>query len=238
MKKILACILILSMVFSFAACDNKSEEEESTVPEITFDFTGSDVGDYITFGKYEQDNDLSNGKEELEWLVIDKTEDKILVISKYVLDCIPYSDSATDITWELSPLRRWLNKDFIADAFAYEEEREILISPVTAQKSKYSKCDPGKTTKDRVFILDTTETIKYMDSYSARVCKATPYAIARGVYVASGEFEGNALWWTRSPGSKYQDYAANIGVDGEIFHYGYKVTEPDIGVRPVIWIKT
>ena len=30
------------------------------------------IGDYITFGSYEQDNDISNGKEDIEWLVLDR----------------------------------------------------------------------------------------------------------------------------------------------------------------------
>lgn len=40
---------------------------------------GAKVGDYITFGKYEQDNDESDGQEDIEWRVLDKQDNKILV---------------------------------------------------------------------------------------------------------------------------------------------------------------
>lgn len=228
------------MVFLFSACGNKTKdanEEQATEEQVTYDFSDKKVGDAIVLGKYEQDNDLSNGKEDIEWIILDKTEDKILVISKYVLDCKKYSDYV-ESTWENSFVRFWLNTEFIDNVFTYEEIQKILTLPVQARDTKYSRCDPGKTTEDKLFLLDTTETKEYMDSYSARVCKPTPYAIKQGVFTASyADYEGNALWWTRSPGSKNQDYAANIGVDGEVFYYGYEVGSSDIGVRPSMWIE-
>ncbi len=45
-----------------------------------------EVGDVIYFGSYEQDNNLSNGKEEIEWIVLAKENRKALLISKYALD--------------------------------------------------------------------------------------------------------------------------------------------------------
>ena len=51
----------------------------------------AEVGDYITFGLYEQDNDLSNGKENIEWLILELKDEKALVISKYALDSKPYN---------------------------------------------------------------------------------------------------------------------------------------------------
>lgn len=40
------------------------------------------VGHYVSFGKYEQDNNTSNGKEKIEWLVLEVKDGKALVISK------------------------------------------------------------------------------------------------------------------------------------------------------------
>ena len=51
------------------------------------------VGSYINFGAYEQDNNTSNGKEDVEWLVLEVKDGKALVISKYALDCKQYSKS-------------------------------------------------------------------------------------------------------------------------------------------------
>lgn len=71
------------------------------------------VGDYVFFGAYEQDNNTANGKENIEWLVLEVKDGKALVTSKYALDCKPYNTSYTDVTWENCTLRRWLNNDFI-----------------------------------------------------------------------------------------------------------------------------
>ena len=42
------------------------------------------VGDTYKFGSYEQDNKTSNGKEEIEWIVLDKDGISLLLISKYL----------------------------------------------------------------------------------------------------------------------------------------------------------
>ena len=50
------------------------------------------VGDIITFGHCEQDNDTTNGKEPIEWRVLDKNDEgQLLVISEKVLDAKPYN---------------------------------------------------------------------------------------------------------------------------------------------------
>lgn len=41
--------------------------------------TAVKVGDTYVFGQYEQDNDLSNGKEPIEWIVIDVVNGKALI---------------------------------------------------------------------------------------------------------------------------------------------------------------
>ncbi len=46
----------------------------------------AEVGDIVYFGAYEQDNNTSNGKEDVEWIVLAKENEKALVISKYALD--------------------------------------------------------------------------------------------------------------------------------------------------------
>ena len=78
----------------------------------------SNVGDYVVFGAYEQDREVLNGKEDIEWLVLEKEEGRILVLSKYALDAQQYHTSKEDVTWETSTLRQWLNEDFLNLAFS------------------------------------------------------------------------------------------------------------------------
>ncbi len=195
------------------------------------------VGTKISFGSYEQDNDTSNGKEDVEWLVLAKKGNKILVISEKAIDCQPYNiDPAMgdpeDVTWENCTLRKWLNDDFLNTAFSAEEQAKILTTNVTADKNPSYDTDPGNATKDKVFLLSINEANKYFDSDIEKQCKSTAYARANESSEYEGEFD---FWWLRSPGN-YQNYAANVGDDGMIYENGIDVNNANNTVRPALWI--
>lgn len=115
------------------------------------------VGDYIEFGTYEQDNDASNGKEAIEWLVLETQDDKILILSKYGLDCKAYNVDWEDITWETCTLRKWLNEEFINEAFTESEKLLIPTVTVSADRNPGYDTNPGNPTKDKVFLLSIDE---------------------------------------------------------------------------------
>ncbi|MEG0050490.1 MAG: DUF6273 domain-containing protein, partial [Clostridia bacterium] len=71
------------------------------------------VGNTMTFGSYEQDNNTSNGAEAIEWLVLAREGDRALVISVDGLDCVQYHTKHTATTWETSTLRTWMNDTFL-----------------------------------------------------------------------------------------------------------------------------
>lgn len=188
------------------------------------------AGDYVFFGKYEQDNNTSNGKEDIEWLVLEVKDGKVLLISKYALDCKPYNTGYTDITWETCTLRKWLNNDFINAAFSADEKAMIPTVTVSADKNPEYGTNPGNATQDRVFLLSITEANKYFNSNGARQCEPTDYAVANGARkVDSGNY-----WWLRSPGY-YQDAAAFIYYDGDVCEVGER-DDYDYAVRPALWV--
>ena len=49
---------------------------------------------YVTFGHYEQDNDLTNGKEPIEWRVLKEEGGEVMLITRYALDAKPYNETA------------------------------------------------------------------------------------------------------------------------------------------------
>ena len=69
-------------------------------PKQKAGLTNVSVGSIIKFGFYEQDNNSSNGKEEIEWKVLAVDGNKALVISQYALDYQKYNSTYTPITWE------------------------------------------------------------------------------------------------------------------------------------------
>ena len=255
MKKLLSLLLAGAMLFSLAACGEDAEEKEkskgkndSDIFEDGGDFDGEygdfdteennvQIGDYITFGSYEQDNNFSNDEEDIEWLVLDKDGDRMLVISKYGLDCQPYNTEEVDVTWETCTLRSWLNDEFINEAFTSTELSQIPTVTVTADANPYYDTNPGNNTQDKVFLLSIDEANEYFDSDEARECTPTEYATAQGVYVSTiGYVEGNCCWWLRSPGG-HQIYAADVGSDGYDGSIGSDVNISSYAVRPAMWIE-
>ena len=197
------------------------------------------VGDTYTFGAYEQDNSTSNGKEAIEWTVLDKDGMSLLLISKQALDCQQYNTSYTDVTWESCSLRKWMNGTFLNKAFNAEEQAQIQNTTVSADKNPEYNTNPGNATTDKVFLLSINEVEKYFNSDEARKCAPTAYAKAQGAYTsdsyktASGA--ATCWWWLRSPGY-LQDNAAYVRYGGSVRYRGDDVSSGNDAVRPALWI--
>ena len=192
------------------------------------------VGDHVVFGSYEQDGDTSNGEEAIEWLVLDKQDDKILVISKYGLDCQPYNTSHEDGIWENSPLRIWLNNEFMSNAFSPEEQAMIPTVTVPADKNSWNyNIDPGNATQDKVFILSIVEAEKYLPGDENRMCYSTNYAISQGAH--KNDSYSTCVWWLRTPGDYYYS-ATYVSGSGDINQKGCDVVYINRAVRPAMWI--
>lgn len=220
-----ACALLAGLTYKDSA-----EKLQSIKPLL---LAKAKPGDTVLFGEYEQDNNTSNGKEDIAWLVLEVKDGKALVVSKYALDCKQYNTSNTDVTWETCTLRKWLNNDFINAAFSSYEKAMIPTVTVSADKNS---TNPGNATQDQVFLLSITEANKYFGSDSARQCKPTDYAFANGAYVNS--VNGNCWWWLRSPGvTQYSAHsAAYVHNSGGVYESGSDVDIGTSAVRPAMWI--
>ena len=226
---IIACIAFV-IILTTVIIPNKQHNE--AVAKYGKTFETASVGDVVLFGSYEQDNNTSNGKEDIEWLVLAKEDNRILLISRYALDCQQYNTSRTSVTWETCSLRKWMNNTFLSTAFNAGEKMMIPSVTVSADKNPSYSTSPGNSTTDQVFLLSITEANKYFSSDSARQCQGTAYCYAQGAYKASN---GNCWWWLRSPGN-YSNHAAYVYVVGSVSAYGYSVDLDDDAVRPALWV--
>lgn len=207
-----------------------SEQKRLRIDQIR-PLLNAKVGTFILFGSYEQDNNSSNGKEEISWLVLAREENKILVVSTYMLDCGDYHSTSKEITWSDCSLRTWLNGSFYNSAFSSEEQKMILSSKVSADYNPEYRTYPGNSTTDKVFLLSVSEVSEY--KLQSTRCNPTAYAAAHG----AGSF-----WWTRSPGSNAYN-AACVCAPGTMSN-GKTVqflsvsvdANPDTGIRPALWI--
>lgn len=150
-KRFLALLLALVMLMSLTACGGddvgSNNDDGNETNEITEKLKNAEVGDVVTFGRYEQDNDTSNGKESIQWLVIAKEDGRLLVISKYILDYQQYSERDSGTTWEICSLREWLNDDFISSAFSEEEQALIPAVTISADKNSSQSTAPRQCDK-------------------------------------------------------------------------------------------
>ncbi|MBR0513571.1 MAG: hypothetical protein IJK06_04885 [Clostridia bacterium] len=238
MKKLIVAILLLAMLFSVALA-------EETLPDLS----NISVGDVITFGHYEQDNNPDNGAEPIEWIVLDVQGGRALLLSKYGLDAKPFHSKLTGATWETCTLRAWLNSDFLNAAFNAEEQSLILITDVdNGSDQGYKDWDSsgGNNTQDRIFLLSYYESNQYLgvkfwqdedaNKVEARVAP-TEYAVSLGADTSTtmqtAEGEATVWWWLRSPG-EIQSVAACVTSGGSLRNSG--LNADGCADRPAFWL--
>ena len=203
------------------------------------EFARAAVGDKVFFGKYPYDKDGNIQK--IQWRVLDRKENSLLLLTEYGIDRKKYHEESEDITWENCTLRRWLNEEFLNNAFSDYEKKLIQTTNVdNSQAEGYSeyRTKGGNNTKDRVFLLSYKEVLEeYFASDEERICMPTAYAMRTDRL--ADEDTVACCWRLRSPG-KMQDEiiyiheeGSNVYKDGShggtaVFFSGY--------IRPALWI--
>ena len=204
-----------------------------------YDFSKVKKGDTIKFGSYEQDMVYENGREPIEWIVLEKTDKQMLVISKYSLDKLPYNNSEGEVTWEKCTLRKWLNESFYDFAFNKQEKKLIKTTTVKASVNPETKVSSGNKTKDKLFILSIQDVLNKEYGFSTKALKHDE--LRRGAYAWNPNAGGR--WWLRTPGFDTcnvlfvgseggLEYSYGTNVLGGYEYYGYV----GLGVRPAMYI--
>ncbi len=261
-QRLLSVLTILALMGTMLPLQASAEQVSWTCPECgrtgnTGNFCGNcaqpkpkeiKVGDIVSFGRYEQDNNSENGREAIEWIVldVDKKNNKALLLSRYGLSNKPYHTKETDVTWETCSLRKWLNDKFMKSVFSEKEQGAILATQVDNGSSQgYSEWNTkgGENTEDKLFLLSCAEADRYLgvtyDSYSNTKARVAPteYAVAQGAWKnnAAETDEGKAAgwWWLRSPGPS-QSHAAIVLSEGALMFSC--VNWDGYVVRPALWI--
>lgn len=204
-----------------ASKSGSSSQEKDKDPEYK-------VGETIEFGNYPQDKDGT--EKPIEWIVMKKEGNQVLLLSKYVLDAKSYNKEWEDVTWETSDIRKWLNNEFYTTAFNKAEKAKIQTSLIKNEDNSEDGINGGNDTEDKVFLLSEKEADTLFSNDDEIIAKATEYAEESGVYVNE---EKAADWWLRSPGD-YSDYAAEVLSNGWVFRDGYFVNRSTEGVRPAL----
>lgn len=254
MKRIKGLILVVLLMLFVTACGNTVENPEN-IEDISVNTDQQDTstkeqlineglgwGAVISFGSYEQDNNLDNGKEPIEWIVLDVQEDQMLLLSKKILDAGYFNENEEDDTiyWDECTLRDWLNQNFVNEAFDVEEQNAVILSQVVTSEDSMYDTEALSNTQDKVFLLSIDEVDQYFKIawgksghfYDNDIkAEATEYAISKGLKSE----EQRSAWYLRSTGlyglNSYSCVTAKGGISTLL-----RSTENMKGIRPAIWV--
>ena len=250
----------VSTVESEDNIENKNEPDENIIEKIKFD--NIKAGDTITFGSYEQDNDIVFGKEPIEWIVLYVKNDEALLLCKYAIDSVKYNKVGNNgPDWDNSYLRFWLNGEFLKEAFNKAEQEVIIESNLVTQGHP----DDIETT-DKIFVLSKSDLCNpeygfpedenaYSDLRTANITDYAYYKIKtddtvadvyKGLYISEIKEDPEdrpCYYWVRETGKRNKKgrTAKVMSIDKVAVNYfgwitSSKTYDECICVRPAMWI--
>jgi hypothetical protein len=182
----------------------------------------------VSFGKY-------------KWRVLDVKDGKALLLSEYILEKRAYHHEYVGITWEQCDLRSYLNGEFLQ---IFKEEEQVQMASVSNknENNQWFNTAGGNDTKDKIFLLSLTETVKYFGDSGKLQNPSNEekyQCYFRDQYNDARKTQTGILanwwWWLRSPGCNGL-YAAYVDGFGDLQMYGHTAFLVEGGVRPALWL--
>lgn len=193
----------------------EKEEECSNSLENRETLKNAKKGDVIKFGNYNGNTD---------WLVLDRVDNRIFVLSKTCICEKKWNDTETEelVGWDNSTIRNWLNGEYINRTFTDTEIERILFTEVSNKKYYFDKFGYIKSdddpVSDRIILLSKEELDKYLPDKNERIAD-------------------EKAWWLFTNGSKYRSKIIDIYYvrqNGTLFETIQNAG--GIYVRPAMWI--
>ena len=175
--------------------DYKDSQEKMAECELSY-CKEADVGDTVFYGRYEQDSELSNGSESIDWIVLAKQDGKMLLLSKKILACQAYNESGEIVSWADCSLRTWMNGEFLDQTFSEAEKKNLESTKIYDKAGKESESyvfAPSKEELNGAFLSEDDD------------AEVTEYARLEGAHYTDN-------WWVR-------DETDGVGGDRS----GYKI---------------
>lgn len=232
---------------------NQKEKETAAEKLEQIKATGLKPGSIVNFGIYGKTFD----KHPIEWTILDKQDQKILLFSNQILAEEEYNKSSRDddsdlhVTWENCSLRKWLNDDFYNDAFSTYEQKWITESTVTTDEYDTWDADAKilyesdftsgiateQETQDKVFLLSPREVMKYFDSQEELLKKYDTDFCEDWWLRSDGQYDSSSSYYYSAEEEHMYMYVRSyldndgwaIDVDGSWYY-------SEMGVCPAIWL--
>ena len=217
-----ACVAYVNGV----ECCSQTIEVGRERPRNPIPLKSAHTDDLVLYGAYEQDGDPDNGKESIEWLVLDEDGDSLLLLSRYALESRPYLPGNP----EDCDLPAWLNTSFVDEAFSPEELAGMLPGELRGGGEE-TPADGAQRGRDKVFLLSKEELTRCYPEWRdrRRICYLSAHAgKASSVYASASKL---CNWWLRSPAQdKFE--CMNIACEASDMSGEYAA-----GVRPAIRVQ-
>lgn len=254
MKKLFSLLLILTLLLVTAV--SALAENAATLQ----------VGDYLVFGRFDQDGNRYNELQPLDWQVLEVKDGKAWIISRYGLAVRIFHKAVPFPTWAESQMRRYLNGEFLDTTFTPEELACIEMTHVVTldnslwkfrkdEGRKYELVEDGTEVEDKIFLLSVEEVLRlggvstiqeqHNNAQAMEMMKttATKHAEYRGAFVYRGgsdeyklDGKGCCWWMLRSPGH-LNNHLSYVGANGNLNSYHYTdVHRLDVCIRPACWV--
>ncbi|MBR0483694.1 MAG: hypothetical protein IJJ69_02815 [Oscillospiraceae bacterium] len=189
--------------------------------------------EYITFGNY--------AGNPVEWLVLERTSGKALLLSRYILDAKRMSADCIYTSWGRSSLRKWLNQEFLQKAFSPDEQQKILTSDIFTPDCAGFDSDGQNHTQDKLFLLSEEELYRYLPDNNDRTAPAEIHAMAHSQDLKDFmsllplyHERQNCWWWLRSFGDEPNNFGV-VWSDGSVFAFGHYANY-ERGIRPALYL--
>ena len=220
---------------------NYSKEELTFLDEI------SNIVPFRTkvkFGKYEQDGDASNGREDIEWSVIKKRGSYYLLFADKILDVLDLSSEVSISNYSDSLLYSYSNYDFLNEAFSEEERKMLNVVETKSLVGEYIQrfIDGRLSTVDysmvsteynKVLSLNLSLGIEYFNYMYDDIMKTETTTYVKNKYVGVNSYlKQDISKYGFSELDKSIGYM-QVGVDGK-----YLTNKQELaGFRPIICLK-
>lgn len=168
-----------------------------------------------------------------EWIILKKTEEKILLLSRNILFEKKINERR-GAEWEDCDLRKWLNEEFILEFTS--QERSMIESTVNENVTKMEifwtydyekeKCNNNKTV-DNIFLLSSDEVLTYFKYHYK------PYPFDDLIEI---EDDIKAVWLTRTPMKLYPNKGIYLYKSIADRTLRFSSIDGAVGIRPAMWV--
>lgn len=241
-RKIIASIVVLTLLFGMLPIYSQASDELKN-PR----FFGSDTSkiikfengtsatfydpycvtwDCVYFGNYwKRDKnysiDKTKEKQPIKWQVFQVTNDDIFLFCDDILYKSVYYESEHNVrlfSWKDSQVRKWIQEEFINEAFTKEELNDIIETDTTID-DKSTTLDDDIITKDKVFIPSEDDMKNSNYGFGNIINNIDPYDLA---------------CWLRT--NSTSDHGIKcVGHYNYIINSGFPLFE--LGIRPALHLK-